>query len=41
MLEVVEDVHLAVNGLCGDDLRVLRHIPSLVNLALVINLHID
>ena len=41
MLEIVKNVHLAIHSLGCDDLRVLRHVPSLINFTLMINLHVD
>ena len=41
MLVVVEDVDLAILGLCRNYLRLLWHVPGFVNFALVIDLHIN
>jgi len=40
MVEVVEYVNFTADCLCSNDFGVLRHIPSSINLSLMINLDI-
>lgn len=41
MLEIVKNVHLTIYCLGCDNLRVLWHVPRLVDFTLMINLYVD
>ena len=41
VLGIIEDVNFSVDSLGGNNFGVLRHVPSLVDFALVVDLDVD